>query len=288
MLTRIIIGFILICSLTGILILDQRFSPWYPMLLLVCVSATQVATREMLNLLNLHDKPTRLFIHLAIAAITLSNWLPHSGLMAPPLHGNPWVMVGSVSLAGFMFLLLLEMGLFQLDGKSTDRLARGSMILAYLGVLPAFLIQLRWHSESSLEGPNPGLLCLGITLISTKCADIGAYFTGRAFGRHLMTPLISPKKTWEGLAGGLGLSMLAATSWFYFFPATPVCCMGAAVLFGLTIGAIGTLGDLFESMLKRDSGIKDASHLLPEFGGCLDVLDSLLVVGPVAWLFFIH
>lgn len=286
MVTRIVVGFLLVCSITGILILDQKFAPWFPMLLVVCVGATQIATREMLNLLGLHDRPTRVFLHLAIAAINLSNWLPHSGFMAPPLHGNPWAMVGSVSLAGFMFLLLLELGLFQLDGKSTDRLARGTLILAYLGVLPAFLIQLRWYPQSTLAEPSLGLLCLGITIVSAKCADIGAYFTGRMFGKHLMSPLISPKKTWEGLAGGLGLSMLAACAWFYFLPSTPVCCLPGAACFGLIIGGIGTLGDLAESMLKRDSGIKDASHLLPGFGGCLDVLDSLLVVGPVAWLFF--
>ena len=90
----------------------------------------------------------------------------------------------------------------------------------------------------------------------------------------------------KGLAGGLALSTLAGCVWFRFLPETPFCCTTGAALFGFCVGGTGVMGDLFESMLKRDSGIKDASSLLPGFGGCLDVLDSLLVAGPIAWLFF--
>ncbi len=129
---------------------------------------------------------------------------------------------------------------------------------------------------------------LGIIAIIKMC-DTGAFFVGSNLGRHKLIPWISPAKTWEGLIGGLitaGItSMLLAIASDKWLPDEPYISMQTAFLVGILFGFLGQLGDLLMSVFKRDSGIKDASSVLPGLGGVLDVLDSLLLVGPAAyWL----
>jgi phosphatidate cytidylyltransferase len=118
-------------------------------------------------------------------------------------------------------------------------------------------------------------------IVVTVCSDIGGYFAGIAFGKHPLVPTISPKKTWEGLAGSV-LACLAAGGILL-----PVL-LGGHVWQGLLLGAAvvtaATLGDLVESMIKRDLGIKDMGSFLPGHGGILDRIDSLVMSAPVTWL----
>ena len=120
-----------------------------------------------------------------------------------------------------------------------------------------------------------------IFVLLTVCSDIGGYFAGILVGRHPMAPVISPKKTWEGLAGS-ALACLAAGA------ITLPWLLHGHIWQGLTLGAAATaaatLGDLVESMIKRDLEIKDMGTVFPGHGGAMDRLDSLLVVAPVAWL----
>jgi len=173
--------------------------------------------------------------------------------------------------------------------------AGGAAVFAfvYLGTLPGFYLLLRrWNS--------PWLLVALILIV--KSCDIGAYFTGRAIGKHKLIPWLSPGKTWEGLVGGLAFASLVAVGaaalgnrWPLEMPplagarqvatlAWPVPLWYAA-LAGLVMGAVGQLGDLTASLLKRDAGLKDSGSTIPGFGGLLDVVDSPIVVAPVAyWL----
>jgi phosphatidate cytidylyltransferase len=118
-------------------------------------------------------------------------------------------------------------------------------------------------------------------IIVTICSDIGGYFAGITLGRHLMAPVISPKKTWEGFAGSAVACLVAGAL------CLPLLLHGHAWQ-GLLIGAAAvlaaTLGDLVESMIKRDLDIKDMGTVLPGHGGLLERLDSLLVCAPVVWL----
>lgn len=153
-------------------------------------------------------------------------------------------------------------------------------IVAYLGLLPSFFAQLRW-----LEGPgepNRGTLALALAIFVPKMGDTGAYFTGRLLGRHRMAPVLSPKKTWEGAAGGLATAVLAAIGIDSLGPVLRGG-IGAAIGFGITVGLAGLLGDLAESLIKRDCRRKDASQAMPGFGGVLDVVDSIVFAAPVAY-----
>jgi phosphatidate cytidylyltransferase len=118
-------------------------------------------------------------------------------------------------------------------------------------------------------------------LILTVCSDVGGYFAGIGFGRHLMAPAISPKKTWEGFsgsavaclaAGAVGLTLLLHGR------------LWEGLLLGAAAVAVATLGDLVESMIKRDLQIKDMGSVLPGHGGVLDRIDALLLMAPVVWL----
>lgn len=117
-------------------------------------------------------------------------------------------------------------------------------------------------------------------ILCVVASDTGGYIAGVLFGKHKMAPTVSPKKTWEGFAGsvlfgvGIGIACsiwLLGVGWY------------VGLLLGVLLVAVGTAGDLVESMIKRDAGIKDMSSFLPGHGGILDRLDSLLVAAPVAW-----
>jgi phosphatidate cytidylyltransferase len=121
-----------------------------------------------------------------------------------------------------------------------------------------------------------------LAIFVPKCGDIGAYFTGRLLGRHRMAPTLSPKKTWEGASGGVVASVLAAIGINCLGPLVRGGWVAAAAL-GAAVGIAGIYGDLAESLIKRDCGQKDASQVMPGFGGVLDVVDSILFAAPVAY-----
>ena len=159
----------------------------------------------------------------------------------------------------------------------------------YLGLMPGFLIAI---------GQSHGTWFVAAIVLITKSCDIGAYFTGRAIGCHKLIAWLSPGKTWEGLVGGMVLSVvvaLAMTIWAnhanYHWPGAQdeqsmplwFAAFAAAVL-----ALLGQFGDLVASLLKRDAGVKDSGGAVPGFGGLLDIVDSLIVVAPAAyWLLLI-
>ena len=118
-------------------------------------------------------------------------------------------------------------------------------------------------------------------ILTTVCSDVGGYAAGVLFGKHPMAPTISPKKSWEGFGGSL---LFCAVSGALTFDILLGADWWKGVIFGLVICVSATLGDLGESMIKRDLGVKDMGRLLPGHGGLMDRLDSLLPTAPVAWL----
>ena len=122
-------------------------------------------------------------------------------------------------------------------------------------------------------------------LLLTVCSDTGAYAVGARFGRRKLAPRISPGKTREGLIGAVTFSMAAGALVMQFGIEGGAWWQG--MLMGLAVAASATLGDLGESMIKRDLGIKDMGSILPGHGGIMDRLDSLLPTAPVVWLLFV-
>jgi phosphatidate cytidylyltransferase len=120
-----------------------------------------------------------------------------------------------------------------------------------------------------------------IFVVLTVCSDTGGYLAGIFVGKHPMAPAISPKKTWEGLAGSLAACLVAGG---LLVPGLLAGRLWQGLLLGLAAVGTATLGDLAESMIKRDLEIKDMGHLLPGHGGIMDRIDSLLVMAPVVWL----
>ena len=128
-----------------------------------------------------------------------------------------------------------------------------------------------------------GLWSLLMAIFVVKSSDIGAYTLGRLIGKHRFAPRISPGKTWEGMLGAVIFAIIVAN---IFADQGKIMSWPLATLFGVCFAFIGQMGDLVESMLKRDAQIKDSSGRIPGFGGVLDVLDSPLVAAPFAYLFF--
>jgi phosphatidate cytidylyltransferase len=149
----------------------------------------------------------------------------------------------------------------------------GAFTLIYLGVTVSFV-------PLMLAQPHGAHRAL-LFVILAVCSDTGGYFAGILFGRHPMAPSISPKKTWEGLAGSAVLCLAAgALGMYYLLPGT----VWAGLILGAAALAAATLGDLVESMIKRDLDTKDMGSILPGHGGVLDRIDAMLIVAPVAWL----
>lgn len=153
----------------------------------------------------------------------------------------------------------------------------GVLYLAFLG---GFLISIRVGFESS-PGLSTQLLLFFFVVIFGS--DSGAYFAGRAFGKHKLAPSISPGKTVEGLIGGLvAAAGFAALCTFMFFPELPY---KFSIPLAVVMAVVGVLGDLTESAMKRGSKTKDAASILPGHGGLLDRLDSLLFNAPILYYF---
>jgi phosphatidate cytidylyltransferase len=273
--TRLWMGAVLIGLASGVLAVDQYLGPWYPFLFVFILALALAACHELLQLLGPVLRLPGWLGYASVAALVAANWPAH-------LLGNrfAWLWVAGTFAAVVLSSFLVEMATFREPGGSVARIALTIFVAVYLGLLPSFLVQLRWPSSEGPEDARRCTVALALTIFVPKCCDIGAYFTGRLFGRHRMTPVLSPKKTWEGLAGGLLVAALAAFGINSFGRELNDL---AALGFGVTVGGAGVLGDLAESLIKRDCQKKDASQTVPGFGGVLDVVDSVLFAAPVAY-----
>ncbi len=155
-------------------------------------------------------------------------------------------------------------------------LAAGAFIMAYVAFMAGFTVLL-----TAQEGGQWWTLAFLIVVVSV---DTGAYATGVAFGRHKMAPVISPGKTWEGFAGSVVVAVLAGVLLALFMLGQP---WWVGVILGLVLVGTATLGDLSESLIKRDLGIKDISTWLPGHGGFLDRVDSSLLSAAAAYALFL-
>lgn len=193
-------------------------------------------------------------------------------LLGLQLGGMPWLVGGLLSTFVFMFVVF---ALSDTRGSATASFGATLLGVVWVGVGIGCLLLVR-------DIPKVGFVAVLAVLFTVFAADTGAFFVGRAVGRHKLAPAISPGKSWEGFVGGLVAAVLVAFLVLYgdrdeFLTIPQSLALGAA------IALASVLGDLFESAVKRDLQVKDSGKLLAGHGGMLDRLDSLLWAGPAAY-----
>jgi phosphatidate cytidylyltransferase len=280
--TRLIVGSILAALTAGMLLLDRHFAPWFPFLFAVVLGLSGLGTLELVQLLPPARRPRTGVCLAGVVTLLALNWLPIVLRQAGKPCASPDGLgyVAQCFAAVVLVVFLIEMARFTGPGGAIERIAVAIWLVAYLGLLPSFLVQLqlgRWDAD-----PVRGAVALALAIFVPKGCDIGAYFTGRLIGRHHMTPVLSPKKTWEGAIGGVAFAVAVAFGLNSIAPVIPGGPLGT-IAFGLTVGLAGMFGDLAESLIKRDCERKDASQIVPGFGGILDVVDAIVFAAPVAY-----
>jgi phosphatidate cytidylyltransferase len=204
-------------------------------------------------------------------------WTRYTGLFALLVLTVPWntdCIGGHISVEAVVWLLLLVLFTITVLSKNKVTIDHAALIfigIVYLGFGFHYMVITRW-----LE-PH-GLYWSLLVFFCTWASDSGAYFTGRAIGKHPLWPAISPNKTVEGALGGVVLSTVVAVAFSLVNP--DILEISRAVLIGISAAVVGQMGDLIQSAYKRVKGIKDTGTFLPGHGGILDRVDSWLIVFP--------
>jgi phosphatidate cytidylyltransferase len=289
---RLILGAVLIAGLAALCWLDAGAARPGMYLAALAVLAAWLACGEMLRMIHARGGDP------AAWTVYLGGLLPVIASLAAVIgHDRPasiamgrvgWLAIGVVG--GLIAALVGEMRRYEFPGRSLVRVAQAALVVVYVGGLVGMLIQLRLVGAMPTADKAWTLLPVVSMIAIVKLSDIGQYVVGRTLGRHKLAPQISPGKTWEGAIGGIGIATLAAAL------VLPLVMYGSggvrlkpvltASCYALSIAVAGLVGDLAESLLKRDAGVKDSSNWMPGFGGVLDLLDSLLFAAPVAYLWW--
>jgi phosphatidate cytidylyltransferase len=297
--TRLATGLTLVVFLVAILIFDEKLAPWFPLWFLTSLVVMVLCSLELVALLDATTaRPSVNTVFGGTIALVVANWMPHivtemtadPGRLVPRAY-DPAATIEVMAwplwtfVAILMAVFLSQSFQFRKPGHTMATIAGTVLAVAYVGLLGSFMIQMRWF-----DGKYHGLIPLAALVAVAKGSDTGAYTMGRIAGRTKLWPQLSPNKTVEGAIGGLVFGVLASlivTAVAKFVLDAPCLDWIASIGFGLVVAAFAQLGDLMESMIKRDCAAKDASSAVPGFGGVLDVLDSLLFAAPVAYGFWV-
>ena len=193
-------------------------------------------------------------------------------LLGLQLGGLEWMLGGLLSTFVFAFVVY---GLGGVRQSATTSFGVTLLGVAWVGAGIGCLLLIR-------DIPEFGFWAVMAVLFTVFAADTGAFFVGRTFGRHSLAPAISPKKSWEGLVGGV-LAAVGMAFVILYKDRADFLSIPESLLLGLVIALAAVLGDLFESAVKRDLEVKDSGRVLGGHGGMLDRLDSLLWAGPAAY-----
>lgn len=262
--TRIIVGLIVFGIFLGLIFLGKEIG-----FLLMFAFALIVGLKEFYNLINLGGfKPQRLTGYLLGISLFLGN-----GMMTFFGHSEKYLLFPLLCL-----FLILPIELYRNREHPFTNIAHGFLGIIYVAVPVTLLINIV-HPNDEI-GYNPLFFVGWLMLILSS--DSGAYLAGTAFGKHKLFERISPKKSWEGAAGGLLMSIAFAIGFSYFLDFLTVW-----EWIGLSVVSViaGIYGDLVESLLKRNVGAKDSGTLLPGHGGVLDRLDSIVLATPFAFVY---
>jgi phosphatidate cytidylyltransferase len=270
---RLLISSLGILSLT-ISIYYSYTSFFIPIFILLNIGVISLALAEYYHLArNKGFQPSEVFgIGLSVAyVIALATSFHHATLSELP---------SLVLLASLLILFLL---FFKQQTSALGNLAITLFGIGYLTIPISCALRINYFFP--LNALEDGRLWLAYVLLVSKMTDIGAYFCGKMLGKKTLAPSISPKKTIEGAIGGLGAALITSLLFTLFTSHLTAFNMTLtqSIWVGLTMSILAQLGDLSESLLKRDAGVKDSSHL-PGLGGMLDIVDSLVFTLPLMYL----
>lgn len=240
---------------------------WLPTLgvALIAAALLLVGAWEWARLVRLNAAPWRALFTLAVAAVFIATWQWRGSAVL-------WWILAAALVWWLLAALLVRR--FPRGWDMSVGLPGAGLALGLLLLAATFAALLLLHAGA--RGP---LYMLGLFAL-IWAADTGAYFAGRALGRHKLAPNVSPGKTVEGAAGGLLLALFAAALAGWLLGLVGATLAGFVVL-GAVTAAVSVVGDLSVSMFKRQAGVKDSGTLFPGHGGVLDRLDSLLAAAPV-------
>jgi phosphatidate cytidylyltransferase len=240
-----------------------------PAFVVLVAVALVLATVELHEALKKHGM-TSAIVPIAIGTVAISFGSFFAGRQEQVIFSTTSVLLASLALTVLASLIWrMPKGV---AGYVRDT-AASLLIIAYVPLLGSF-------AALMLAGSQGAARVVTFMLIVVM-SDTGGYVAGVLFGKHPMAPKISPKKSWEGLVGSLIFALVAGICMAIFVLHVP---FWVGIILSVCLVAVGSCGDLIESMIKRDLGIKDMSSFLPGHGGVMDRLDSLLVAAPVAWL----
>jgi phosphatidate cytidylyltransferase len=282
---RLISGSVMVSLLVGLCWLDAQAARPGIYLAPLVVLLGVLAAGEMLRMFRARGgTPLAWVVYVGTLLPVLASCMPIAWSEYPedcPVGRLGWLACGLA--VGLLVALLGEMLRYGSQdnppGTALGNLSLATLSILYVGGLLGFLIQLRLFP--GIGDFKPGLAPLLSLILVVKVSDTCQYFVGRRFGKKKLAPVLSPGKTWEGAVGGIGLgALLTATILSFSLESNHWALL---LVYCLVLSLAGLVGDLAESLLKRDAGVKDSSSWLPGLGGVLDMLDSLLLAGPVAY-----
>ena len=287
---RLAIGLPLVAVLLFLFWLDEQMPIRGIILMPLFLAAIYFLCREVLNLLNAGQIfPRHSTVYIGTYWIVICSWIvccrsfPHPETVA---NENGWEISATTCLltllvmaGGILIAFAGEMARFKHPGGNTINLCGAIFVIAYVGMMSSFMIMLRCAY---------GLGAILSLVVTTKLCDTGAFIVGKLIGRHKLASDLSPQKTIEGGIGGIlaaiGGAWLTLDALIPFLLKTELQTpWWGIILFGTSVGIAGGIGDLAESLIKRDVQRKDSGDGLPGFGGILDIFDSLLLAAPVAF-----
>ena len=245
---------------------------------------------EFYGMVNANGLPRFKWLGLAGGVTLVGTLFVYLSGLAKQQLGEPTTGgAAELELGIFAVLLLALLGrrVFAHPAAPSFSMVGHTMLgVLYVSWLLGFLLKIFFYSAPEGAAFDGGF-CLLFFILATKCSDIGAYSLGSLIGRHKMIPKVSPAKTWEGFAGALLLSTAAAMLMAHYWGDTRLggMTLAHAVVLGPVLAVGAVLGDLVESVFKRDSGVKDSGAFFPGIGGILDLVDSLLFNAPLMFLY---
>lgn len=288
---RLVMSAILVPAIIAMFWLDQKLGTSAFILLTFCLFVAVRNAYELTDLLKVRNLRPSFIVTAGLSSlVVLAGWahlcFPSTAEISATALLLSLGWIGATLTLSFAALLVFEAWRYQKPGGSMESLGANLLTVFYAGGLLAVTAQLRWFPNE-----QTGYFAIASMIICVKCGDTFAYIFGRLWGKRKLAPMLSPGKTQMGLAGAILGSTFGGWIWLTYAGRLFSIALAPGALWNIlaysaAIGMIGLVGDLCESLIKRDLQKKDSAILMPGFGGLLDLLDSPLFAGPFALIWW--